>query len=194
MDALQNLFYPFFQSPNINPLKYIELKWVSVKIFIIVLLSYLLGAYKGFIIVFPLYILITIYFTLIIVLKNKDFFTKSQFGEPVYINLPLAEKEKIYDTHPEKIKIISWVLWIIHIIPLILFFIWLDKIRKGYVNIGSDDPWLVIRKNNLLIAMLTIICGLLFLYLIPHGLYGVDGSYYILGMPVLLLAITMLLY
>jgi hypothetical protein len=192
MDALRNLFYPFFHSPN--PLKYIELKWVSVKIFILVILSYLMGAYKLFIILLPLYILITIYFTIIIVFKNKEFFTKSQFGDTMYINMPIAEKEKIYDTNPEKIKIISWILWMIHIIPLILFLLWFDKIKKGHVLIGTDDPWLLIRKNNLFIAMLTIICGLLLLYLIPNNLYGVDSSYYILAMPILLLTITMILY
>jgi hypothetical protein len=153
-----------------------------------------MGAYKVFLIVLPLYILETLYFTVIITIKNKEFFIKSGFGDTTYRNLSQEKKAILYEGMPEKIKIISWILWILHIIPLIIFMIWLDKIRKGQVQLGSDDPWLYIRKNNLLIAFITIGASIIFLLTMPNTLYGIDVSYYIFSMPILLLAIVMLLY
>lgn len=195
MTTLSNLFYPFFQPVTpINPLQYVELKWICVKLFIVTALSYLMGAYKVFLIVLPLYILATLYFTVIIIMKNKEFFIQSGFGDTTYRNLSIGEKEAIYNSIPEKIKILSWLLWIIHIIPLIIFMIWLDKIRKGGVSMGCDDPWLFIRKHNLLLAFITIGVAMIFLFMMPNNLYGIDGSYYIFAMPILLLAIIMGLY
>ena len=195
MDTFANLFYPFFQPIKpINPLRYIELKWVCVKLFICSTLSYLMGAYKVFLIILPLYILTTLYFTVIITMKNKEFFINSGFGDSSYRNLSQDKKAILYANMPEKIKIISWILWILHIIPLIIFMIWLDKIRKGHVSFGYDDPWLFIHKNNLLIALITIAVAAAFISTLPSNLYGIDVSYYIFTMPILLLAIVMLLY
>lgn len=195
METLANLFYPFYQPVKpINPLRYVNLKWVCVKLFIGVTLSYLMGAYKVFLIILPLYILATLYFTVIITMKNKEFFIQSGFGDSSYRNLSQEKKAILYEGMPEKIKIVSWILWILHIIPLIIFMIWLDKIRKGHVQLGSDDPWLYIRKNNLLIALITIGVSMVFILTMPNNLYGVDGSYYIFSMPILLLAIVMLMY
>jgi hypothetical protein len=195
MESLANLFYPFFQPIKpINPVRYIELKWICVKLFIGVTLSYLMGAYKVFLIILPLYILVTLYFTIIIIMKNKEFFIQSGFGDTTYRNLPQDKKAILYENMPEKIKILSWILWILHIIPLIIFLVWLDKIRKGQVSFGYDDPWLFIRKNNLLIALITIAVAAAFILTMPNNLYGVDVSYYIFSMPILLLAIVMLLY
>jgi hypothetical protein len=153
-----------------------------------------MGAYKVFLIVLPLYILATLYFTVIITMKNKEFFIQSGFGDMTYRSLSISEKEAIYNSIPEKIKILSWILWIIHIIPLIIFMIWLDKIRKGHVALDCDDPWLFIRKNNVLIALITISVAMIFIFTMPNNLYGIDSSYYIFAMPILLLAIVMLLY
>jgi hypothetical protein len=195
METLANLFYPFYQPVKpINPLRYVHLKWVCVKLFIGVTLSYLMGAYKVFLIILPLYILATLYFSVIITMKNKEFFIQSGFGDSSYRNLSQEKKAILYEGMPEKIKIVSWILWILHIIPLIIFMIWLDKIRKGHVQLGSDDPWLYIRKNNLLIALITIGVSMVFILTLPNNLYGVDGSYYIFSMPILLLAIVMLMY
>ena len=73
METLANLFYPFFQPVSpVNPLRYIKLELICVKLFICVTLSYLMGAYKVFLIVLPLYILATLYFTLIITIENKN--------------------------------------------------------------------------------------------------------------------------
>lgn len=195
MNTVANLFYPFFQpiSP-INPLRYVELKWICVKLFIVTTLSYLMGAYKIFLIVLPLYIMATLFFTVIIIMKNKEFFIQSGFGDTAYRNLSIGEKEAIYNSMPEKIKILSWILWIIHIIPFIIFMLWLDKIRKGHVGLGCDDPWLFIHKNNLLIALITIGIAILFMLMGPTNLYGIDGSYYVFAMPIVLLAIVMILY
>ena len=195
METLANLFYPFFQPIRpINLLRYVELKWICVKLFICVTLSYLMGAYKVFLIVLPLYILATLYFTVIITMKNKEFFIQSGFGDTTYRNLSQEKKAILYEGMPEKIKMISWILWILHIIPLIIFMVWLDKIRKGQVPFGYDDPRLFIRKNNLLIALITIGVSIVFILTLPNNLYGVDVSYYIFSMPILLLAIVMLLY
>lgn len=196
MNILTKLFYPFFQpSESVNPLRYVELKWICVQLFIVIVLSYLMGAYKVFLIVLPLYILATLYFTVIIIFKNREFFIQSGFGDATYRTLMVSEKENIYNSSPEKIKILSWLLWILHIIPLIIFIIWLDKIRKGAVHMtGVDDSWLYIRKNNLLIAFMTIGVAMLFLFILPKNLYGIDSSYYIFAMPILLLAIIMVLY
>lgn len=195
MDKLESLFYPFFQPVKpYNPLKYVELKWICVKLFIVVTLSYLMGAYKVFLIVLPLYILATLFFTVIIIMKNKEFFIQSGFGDITYRNLSHEKKEVLYNSMPEKIKIISWILWIIHIIPLIIFMIWLDKIRKGHISLGCEDSWLFIHKNNLLIALITIGASILFMLSIPNNMYDVDGSYYVFSMPILLLAIIMGLY
>lgn len=196
MNILTKLFYPFFQhSEPINPLRYVELKWICVQLFIVIVLSYLMGAYKVFLIVFPLYILATLYFTVIIIFKNREFFIQSGFGDATYRALTISEKETIYNSSPEKIKILSWLLWILHVIPLIIFMIWLDKIRNGTVSLhGIDDPWLYIRKNNLQIAFMSIGVAMLFLFTLPKNLYGMDSSYYIFAMPILLLAIIMALY
>lgn len=197
MKTLANLFYPFFQPiRTVNPLRYIELKlkWVSVKLFICVTLSYLMGAYKVFLIVLPLYILATLYFTVIITMQNKEFFIQSGLGDTTYQNLSQEKKAILYECMPEKIKMISWILWILHIIPLIIFIVWLDKIRKGQVPFGYDDPSLFIHKNNLLIALISIGVSIVFILTVPNNLYGLDGTYYIFSMPILLLAIVMLLY
>lgn len=196
MNILTKLFYPFFQpSESINPLRYVELKWICVQLFIVIVLSYLMGAYKVFLIVLPLYILATLYFTVIIIFKNQEFFIQSGFGDATYRTLSVREKETIYNSSPEKIKILSWLLWILHIIPLIIFMIWLDKIRNGMVSIdGVDDSWLYIRKNNLLLSFMTIGIAILVLFTLPKNLYGIDSSYYIFAMPILLLAIIMALY
>lgn len=195
MNTLTKLFYPFYQPrAPVNPLRYIELKWVCVKLFIVVVLSYLMGIYKLFLIVLPLYILATLYFTMIITVKNKEFFIQSGFGDITYRNLTREKKEVLYIAMTEKVNILSWILWILHIIPLIIFMIWLDKIRKGHIPMGCDDPWLFIRKNNLLIALITISVSILFILTMPNNLYGVDCSYYIFSMPILLLGIVMILY
>lgn len=196
MNILTKLFYPFFQpSVPINPLRYIELKWICVQLFMVIVLSYLMGAYKVFLIVLPLYILATLYFTVIIIFKNREFFIQYGFGDATYRALSVSEKETIYNSSPEKIKILSWLLWILHIIPLIIFMIWFDKVRKGVVPLdGIDDSWLYIRKNNLQIAFMSIGVAMLFLFTLSKNLYGMDSSYYIFAMPVLLLAIAMTLY
>lgn len=197
MNTQSRLFYPFVQKTSI--IKYIIYTSVciisnltSIKLMVLAALSYLMGAYKLFIILLPLYMLYTIYFTIFIVLQNRDFFI--EFGDNTYKQLSVTEKEYIYVSNYDKIRIISWLLWLLHVIPLFIFIILIDKIKRGHINIGYDDPLLFIRKNNLNITMLSIVVGILLFVCFSKNHNDVDSGYFILSMPILLLVINMFIY
>ena len=183
---------PFYKSW----LDLFNIKWLIVKILIITALSYLLGAHKIFAIALPVYILATVYFTIIILAYNEPFFLYG-FGDERYQSYDITLRRDYLKNNPDTIKLISWALWMLHIIPLIIFIIWYNRLKSGEINIsGVDDTWLFFRKNRLIISMLAILLVMGLIFLTPANLYGIgcDESYFIFAYPILLFIITIILY
>lgn len=147
-----------------------NIKWLSVKIFIITTLSYLLGAHKIFAIALPVYILATVYFTIIILAYNEQFFIYG-FGDDTYRAYDITLRREYLKNNPDTVKLISWTLWILHIIPLIIFIVWYNRLKSGIIAItGIDDPWLYLRKNRLIISVLAIVLTMGLILMTPANL------------------------
>jgi hypothetical protein len=187
---------PFYKSwTELLKLEVINIKWISIKILIITLLSYLLGAYRIFIIALPVYILTTIYFTYIILVYNETFFLYV-FGDEKYKSYDIELRKEYLKNNKDSIKLLSWIIWISHIIPLILFIIWYNRIKDGKININMTDNWLFLRKNMLLITVFSILLCLVLLLTTSRNLYGLneDEPYFILFFPILIFIIVVMLY
>ena len=166
---------PLFENIDYNiALRHI-LGMLWVKVIICMLFTYLSGAYRMFLVLLPVHILLVIYFTVIVIFYNEKMFTT------VSTNIMIIT--------PAKRKIILLVIWLVHIITMVLFIVWYDRLR-------GDTYYLFIRQNMLSIAMISIIIFGVLLVMSNMVIYdtNIDESYFVFASPVLLLGISALLY
>lgn len=177
------LFAPIFTKwSDLQPLK-----WISTRIFIITLFSYLMGAYTIFVISLPVYILACIYFTIIIITNADEF----------YLNIIGQANKHVLTENKEKIKLISWILWLMHVVPLVIFMIWFNKLKTGSTQgFITNDPYLYLKRNALLFSMIGIVLALLLVMITKKNIYGIKDNepWYLFSMPMLVFAISMILF